>query len=303
MKAMRVAIVGFGRLGKACAEAVLLDEQLALAGLVRRPETVTEPRTASVSAIPAVTHISELGAVDAVLVCVPLPAVREVARELLQQGIPVVECARFEGQDLIEHKREMERMAIRYGTPAVVGAGWDPGALSLFRGLFALLTPKGHTEITHRPAGTSLHHTTAARAVAGVKDALCTELEAAGDKQRRYLYVELEKGADFERVEAALRSDPLFLDEETLVFPVDSVAVLEDEGHGILMKRHGAAARTAHQLLLLEARFSDLALAAQCMAAAARALPGHKAGAYSLFDLPLAALWGRLKAQAEREWL
>ncbi|UZR27215.1 hypothetical protein [Methylococcus mesophilus] len=300
---IRVAVVGFGRLGRACAEVLTLDDHFVPAGFVRRQQTVAVPRPPRFSAWPAVTHVSELGTVDAALVCVPIAQVREVSRELLQQGIPVVECARFEGRDLAEHKEEMGRMAALYETPAIVGAGWEPGALSLFRGLFALLTPKGDTETTHRPAGTSLHHSTVARAVPGVKDALCTELHVPGGKQQRYLYVELDEGAEFARVESALRSDPLFLGEETLVFQVDDVSALEDEGQGVLLKRYGTAARTAHQLLLFEARVSELALSAQCMAAAARALPGLKARAYSLFDLPPGALWGQLRAEAERQWL
>jgi len=302
MRALRVAIVGFGRLGRACASAIGADEQLVLAGIVRRAETVLEALPAAIATVPAVTHISELGDVDAALVCVPLESTRQVVHDLLQHGIPVVECAQFEGEELIDHKQAIAHMASRFEVPAIIGAGWDPGALSLFRHLFALLTPKGHTEMTHRP-GTSLHHTTIARAVPGVKDALCTELRAASGKLQRYVYVELEKGARFADVEAAVRSDPLFLGEETLVFQVDSVATLEDEDHGVLMERRGTAGRIPHQLLLLEARFSEAALCAQCMLAAARALPTCKSGGYSLFDLPPGALWGQLRAQAERDWL
>jgi diaminopimelate dehydrogenase len=217
-------------------------------------------------------------------------------------GAGLVECAHFEGEDLNEHKREVAHLASRFEVPAIVGAGWDPGAMSLFRYLFALLTPKGHTEISHR-AGSNLHHTTVARAIWSVKDALCTEVRAMSGKRQRYVYIELEKGAKFEDEEAAIRSDPLFLEEETLVFPVDNVATLEDEGQGVLMERHGTAGHTPHQLLLLEARFSELALCAQCMLAAARALPTCKAGGYPPFDLPPDALWGSLRAQAEREWL
>jgi len=193
-------------------------------------------------------------------------------------------------------------MAHRFEVPAIIAAGWDPGALSLLRQWFALLTPKGHTEISHRP-GVSLHHTTIARTVAGVREALCTELRTAGGSRQRYLYVELEKGAKFEDVETAIRGDPLFLEEETLIFPVDDIAALEDEGHGILVERRGAAADAAHQHLLLEARFSEVALCAQCMAAAARALPSRRPGGYTLFDLPPGALWGQLRARAEQEWL
>ena len=302
MKAMRVAIMGFGKLGHACAQAILPEEELVLVGIVRRPETASEPLPPDLRAVRSVTHIRELKEVDAALVCLPREFVLPAAHELLQQGIQVVECARFESGDLLIHKNEIGHLASRFEIPAIVGAGWDPGAMSLLRGLFALLTPKGHTETSHR-TGASLHHATAALSVRGVRDALCTEVYTPGRERQRYVYVELDRGANFAEVEAAIRSDPLFLNEETLVFAVDRISALEDEGHGVLMKRYGTAGTTAHQLLMLEARFSEWALAAQCMVAAARALPSCKGRVYSLYDLPPGALWGHLRAQAEREWL
>jgi hypothetical protein len=36
-------------------------------------------------------------------------------------------------------------------------------------------------------------------------------------------------------VTQVIQNDPLFMDEETLVLPVDSVATLEDEGHGVVL--------------------------------------------------------------------
>ncbi len=69
------------------------------------------------------------------------------------------------------------------------------------------------------------------------------------------------------------------------------------------MERQGTAADAARQHLLLEGRFSEVALCAQCMAAAARAIRSCKGGGHTLFDLPPGALWGQLRAQAEREWL
>lgn len=302
IKPMNLAIIGYGRLGRACAAAVKADEQLALAGIVRRPESLTEPLPAPFADIPAVAHVSELKNVDAALVCVPREQVEGSVHDLLQRGTPIVECAKFEGEDWLRHKQAIAHLAARLEVPAIVGAGWNPGALSLFRQLFTLLTPKGHTEIRHRP-GVSLHHATVARTVPGIQDALCTEVRLAGGGHQRYMYVELEPGAKFEDVEAALRGDPLFLDEETLVFPVADLAALEDEGHGVLLERQGTAAGVAHQHLLLEARFSEVALCAQSMAAAARALPACKRRGYSLFDLPPGTLWGQLREHAEREWV
>jgi len=38
-----LAIIGFGRLGKACVEAIAATEDLAVAGIVRRPESLNQP--------------------------------------------------------------------------------------------------------------------------------------------------------------------------------------------------------------------------------------------------------------------
>ena len=300
MKPLRLAIIGFGKLGKACAQAIQTDDQADLVGIVRRnPEPPLAP---PFNDIPTETHISGLTPVDAALICVPTEIVAGVAHDLLQHGIPIVECASLHSDAFEEHFQEIDRIARHHKVAAVVGAGWDPGVLSIFRSLFALLTPKGHTEITRRP-GVSLHHTTVARAIPGIREALVTELRTSAGKTQRYVYVELENGADLEQVEQAICSDPLYLNEETLVIPVDSVATLEEEGHGILMERRGTAGCSAHQLLLLEARYSEPGLAAAVMVAAAHALNSHDKRAHSLFELPLGALWGSLKEEARKEWI
>ena len=302
MGRLSLAIVGFGNLGRACARAILKDEQIDLAGIVRRAEYISEALPTALKKIPIVSHISELPHVDGALICVPTELVFGVAHDLLQHGIPIVECATLHGNAFQDHKREIDRIANNHHVTAIVGAGWDPGVLSLFRDLFALVTPKGYTEISRRSA-TSLHHTTVASAVPGVKEALATEQPTSDGKVQRYVYVQLEPGADFDKVESAILSDPLFLAEETLVFPVDDIAMLEDEGNGVLLERKGEAAGLAHQLFLLEGRYSESALAAETMVAAAKALPMRSKRAYGLFDLPLGMLWGERRTWAELEWL
>ncbi len=302
MKRRHVAIIGFGKLGKACAYALQHDDELAFAGIVRRPEWLTEKLPAALGNIPVVAHITELQAVDAALVCVPAEQVAGVAHDLLQRKIPIVECAVLHGEAWRHHKDELDRLAQRYRVPAAVGAGWDPGAMSLLRSLFALLIPKGATEATYRP-GIALHHTTLADTVAGVRGALATERRTAAGDRQRYVYVELEHGAELSQVEDAIRNDPLFLGEEAMIFQVDSVAALEGEGHGVVLERHGSTGETGHQSLLLEARFAESALSAQIMLAGARALASCNPGAYSLFDLSPGLLCGERRAQAGRDWL
>jgi diaminopimelate dehydrogenase len=302
MKVLHLAVVGFGKLGRACIQAINEDEQSVLAGIVRQTEHIAQKLPAGFKNIPVAGHITELEHVDAALICVPTEMVLGIAHDLLQDGIPVVECATLHGKAFQEHKNELDRYASHFKVPAIVGAGWDPGMLSVFRDLFAVLTPKGHTDITYRP-GINLHHTTLAQAIPGVKGALSTETYAAGGRRQHYVYVELEEGASLDTVERTIRSDPLFLDEEIFVFHIDSMAMLEEEGHGVLLERRGRAGSVEHQLLLLEGRFSESALAAQVMLAAARSIQMHGHRAYSLFDLPLGSLWGKLREFAEEAWM
>lgn len=297
MHKRKIAVIGLGNLGRKCAEALQSDASLALAGVVRRrPGPVP-----GLKDVPVADHISAFGEVDAALLCVPPDVTLGMAREILQRRTPVVECARLHGEAFLAHKAEMQRMAHLYKARAVVGAGCDPGILSLLRGQFALLIPHGHTQSSLH-TGTSLHHSLAAEGIPGVRKALATELKTPDGTLQRYVYVELEPGADAAAVEQAIRSDPLYLDEQTLVFPVDSIATLEESNRGLLLERHAAAGDPGHAALMLEARFNETELAARMMLAAARALPSLHAGAYSLFDLPPAMLWGEQGTGAEREW-
>ena len=298
MRKKRLAIIGLGNLGRKCVEAIASDQATELAGVVRRPESAPDSRLK----VPAVTHVSELEAVDAALVCVPLDGVLGTATALLQNRMPVVECARLHGEAFLGHKAEIHRAALHHRVPAVVGAGCDPGALSLFRSQFALLAPRGHTD-TRLHTGASLHHTLAASGINGVRKALATELQSRGGALQRYVYVELEPAADAAEVEQAIAGDPLFLDEETLVFPVPSIAALEETDRGVWLERHAAADDPAHAAFLLEARYDEAGLAARMMVAAARALPFLQPGAHALLDLPPGALWGEQRAAAEKEWM
>lgn len=298
MKKRQIAVIGLGNLGRRCAEALLADSSLALAGVVRRTPAPLD----GLKDIPVVDHVSELGTVDAALLCVPTDMVLGLAQEILQRRTPIVECARLHGDAFLAHKGEIQRVALLRKTTAVVGAGCDPGILSLFRSQFALPIPHGHTQSSLH-TGASLHHSLAAEGVPSVRKALATELKAADGRLQRYVYVELEPDADAAAVEVAIRRDPLYLDEETLVFPVDSVADLEETCRGVLLERHAATSNSSHAALLLEARFNETELAARMMLAAARALPLLQHGAYSLFDLPPRLLWGEQAAAAELEWM
>jgi len=294
----RLVIVGLGKVGLACGKAIAASEDLAVAGIVRRPTSLAQPLPAPLQRVLVATDPSEIDGIDAALICLPPRLVLEAATDLLQHRIPTVESAILPNADRLSANEVIRKVAHQHRTAAVTEAGWDPGMLSVFRGLFVMMTPKGHTETRDRP-GVSLHHTLAARAMPDIKDALCTELRAEGGRRQRYVYVELGPGADPEAAEQAVRADPLFTDEETVVILVDSLAELEHEGHGVVLERLGLAGGDAHQRFLLEGRFDFASITAQVMVAAARALPLLGPGAHRLSEIPPRALWQGIPTETE----
>ena len=163
---------------------------------------------------------------------------------------------------------------------AVVGAGWDPGILPLMRSAFEMLIPRGHT-VFHRHPGLSLHHSAAVAGVSGVKGALAGEYRGDNGASQHYVYVELERNAEFAQVQAAIAADPLFAGEVLQVFQVAHLSELEDEdGFGVVLDRRGSATHGTHHSLLLEARFDPTAFSARIMLDAARKLPALRRGAH-----------------------
>jgi diaminopimelate dehydrogenase len=290
MKRRRLAIIGLGKVGLACGKAIAATEDLAIAGIVRRPVSLNQPLPPPLQAATVVADASEIDAIDVALICLPPPLVLEAATDLLQHRIPIVEAAILTSRDRASYREVLDRVASRHRTAAVIGAGWDPGMLSVFCGLFAVMSPKGHTDARDRP-GISLHHTLAARALPGIKDALCTELSAEGGRKQRYVYAELEPEADTQAVIRAVQSDPLFLDEESVVIPVGRLAESRGGGPRRRAGTLGVAAGDAHQRFLLEGRFDLVSVTAQIMVAATRATSLLGPGAHRLSDIPPRALW------------
>jgi diaminopimelate dehydrogenase len=242
--------------------------------------------------VPCVSHISELAEVDAALVCVPPDAAGGVVHELLQGGVPVVECAAIDGDALRAHQARIAHDAERFRAGAVVGAGWQCGVLPQLQRLFELLVPAGRTRVgRHVAAG--LHHTAAAEGVAGVQDALCTEVHDAAGALQRYVYVQLAPGADFERVRRQIEADPLFADAPAQVLEAPDLTALQNLQLGVLIERLGEGGAGPHASLLLEARIEPVACSARLMLDAARLLPRHARQGWRYTPFGLVPLDGR----------
>lgn len=276
MKRLRLAVVGFGALGRTCVREVGEAGDLELAGVVQRaPDTPEVPR----GEVPVAGHLRDLGQVGAVLLCVPPDAASGVAHEILQQRLPLVECARLEGAARERHYLGLDQAARHHRVAAIVGAGWDPGVLPLLRRLFEVLIPHGRTVSGLHP-GVSAHHTATVAGIPGVSAALALEQRSAEGRAQRYVYAQLEPGTKEQAVQRALEADPLFAGTELHLFAVPDLAALEAAGSGIVVERRATASAGRHENLLFEARFDPVNFAARVMLDAARSLAGLRPGAH-----------------------
>lgn len=118
----------------------------------------------------------------------------------------------------------------------------------------------------------SMGHTVAVKAVKGVKNALSMTIPLGTGIHRRMVYVELEDGADFETVAAAIKNDDYFRHDETHVMQVPDVDALKDMGHGVDLVRKGVSGATQNQRMGFTMSINNPALTGQILVAAARAV-------------------------------
>lgn len=279
MKKIRVAVVGYGNIGRYCLESVAVSPDMELAGLVRRsgerPEGVN---------CPVVRDIRELGHVAAALLAVPSRKAEESSKTYLQLGIATVDSFDIHS-DIAAVRQRLGEIARAHGAVSVLSAGWDPGTDSVMRTMLEYMAPRGITYTNFGP-GMSMGHSVAVRSMPGVADALSMTMPAGDGVHRRMVYVQLEPGADFGEVTQCIKHDPYFVHDETHVMQVEDVAAIQDMGHGVLMTRKGASGNTHNQTFRFDMRINNPALTAQIMTCAARAALRQQPGCYTLVEIP-----------------
>ena len=283
MKKIRAAVVGYGNIGKSVVEALQAAPDFEIAGIIRRNGAENKP--AELAAYEVVKDITELKDVDVAIVSSPTRQVEEQAKKILALGINTVDSFDIHSQ-ITSLRRSLGETAKEYGSVAIISAGWDPGSDSVVRTLLEAIAPKGITYTNFGP-GRSMGHSVAVRAIEGVKDALSMTIPTGTGIHRRMVYVELEEGADFKVVEAAVKADPYFVNDETHVKQVPCVDDLNDVGHGVNLVRKGVSGTTHNQLFEFNMRINNPALTAQVMVCCARATMRQQPGCYTMIEVPV----------------
>lgn len=267
---IKVAILGYGNIGKAAEQAIMQAPDMELVGIFHHND--------SVDSIQA----------DVVLISTPTREVQHFAQSLLRRGISTIDSFDIH-TEIYSHMQVLKPIAMQHQAVSIISAGWDPGTDSLIRAIMLAMTPEGQTYTNFGP-GRSMGHTVAAKAIEGVKDAVSITIPIGEGKHQRDVYVQLEEGEDWQMVRQRIINDDYFAHDPINVIPVDSVQPFDTHGHGVLIQRQGVASGISDQQLSFSMTINNPALTAQVMVACARAAVRMKAsqqyGAFTTIHIP-----------------
>ena len=230
---MKVAIYGYGNLGRGVEAAIKYNPDMTLFGIFTRrdPKTLTpkSPETKVYSVSELLKYKDEI---DVLIICGGSATDLPEMTPALAESFNVVDS--FDTHAKIpEHFAAVDSVARKSGHVALISAGWDPGLFSVARLYASVALPEGK-DYTFWGRGISQGHSDAIRRIDGVLDARqytvpvpealdavrsgsCPELTTR-EKHLRECYVVAEEGADKARIEKEIKSMPnYFADYDTSV--------------------------------------------------------------------------------------
>ena len=310
---IRVAILGYGNLGRGVEAAIQKNKDMELVAIFSRrdPSSFTQQVSAPF------VHVSELDAyqdkVDVLVLCggsaTDLP---EQTPQYVQQFV-VVDS--FDTHAKVpEHFAAVDAAAKAANSLGVIATGWDPGLFSLNRVLGESVLPQGDT-YTFWGKGLSQGHSDAVRRVpgvaAGVQYTLPNEASveqvrqgerpelSTREKHVRECYVVLEEGADEATVREAIVTMPHYFEPFDTTVHFISQEELEREHsampHGGVVLRSGETEENNKQVVEFGLRlgsnpeFTGSVLVAYARAAH-RLFQAGERGAKTVFDIPIGLL-------------
>ena len=224
---MKLAIYGYGNLGRGVELAAAANSDIELTGVFTRrdPSAVHTVTGAPVYAADAILDHKE--EIDVVVICGGSATDLPVMTPELAKNFCVVDS--FDTHANIPvHFAAVNEAAQKAGTTALISGGWDPGMFSLARLYANAILPEG-SDYTFWGRGVSQGHSDAIRRIPGVRDArqytvpVAEALEAVRSgrrpqlttrqKHRRECWVVAEEGADRAAIEKAIVTMPNYFDE------------------------------------------------------------------------------------------
>ena len=229
---MKIAIYGYGNLGRGVELAIHQNPDAELFGIFTRrdPKTVKTLTGAPVCAAQDVENYA--ADIDVIIICGGSASDLPEMTPMLAKSFNVVDS--FDTHARVpEHFANVDKAAKAGAHTAIISAGWDPGLFSLARLYMNTVLPDGK-DYTFWGRGVSQGHSDAVRRIPGVKDArqYTVPVEEALAKVRsgenpelttrqkhtRECYVVAEEGADKALIEKQIKEMPnYFADYDTTV--------------------------------------------------------------------------------------
>ncbi|MDA3147638.1 diaminopimelate dehydrogenase [Leucobacter sp. UCMA 4100] len=321
----RVAIVGYGNLGKGVETALGLAPDLELVGVFSR----RDPLSVATLGAP-VFALSELDEsrddIDVLILCGGSKSDLPVQTPELASRFTLVDS--FDTHAKIpEHFAAVDQAARAAGTTAVISSGWDPGLFSLQRMFGEAILPEGRT-YTFWGQGLSQGHSDALRRIDGVRLAVqytipseeAIEQVRSGSRPEltarqqhvRDCYVVLEEGADEAAIREAIVTMPDYFEpyDTTVHVITEEVFERDHQGmpHGGFVIRSGESSPGMQQTMEFQLtlgsnpEFTSSVLVAYARAAAKLARSGDH-GAKTVYDIAPGLLSPKSPAQLRAELL
>ncbi len=310
---MKVAIFGYGNLGRGVEAAIKYNPDMELVGVFTRrsPESV---RTVSGVKVFSADELAGMkDEIDVLLLCGGSATDLPEMTPDLARDFNLIDS--FDTHAAIpRHFENTDRAAREGGKLALISAGWDPGLFSIARVYSSSVIPEG-TNYTFWGRGISQGHSDAIRRIPGVVDARqytvpvpealsavrggeCPELTTR-EKHKRECYVVVEDGADKAAIEEQIKTMPnYFADYDTCVTFVSLEELRRDHAgmpHGGSVIRNGVSGEgnchTIEFSLKLDSNpeFTGSVLVAYARAVYRMAKSG-RVGCISVFDVAPADL-------------
>lgn len=310
---IRIAINGYGNLGRGVEKAILKNPDMTLVGIFSRrgKEGMTSDLGYPIISLNEVENYKDK--IDVMILC------GGSATDLPVQGPAMAKL--FNTVDSFDthakiptYFEEMDEMAKAHEHLSLISCGWDPGLFSLARALFSSVLPDGK-DYTFWGKGVSQGHSDAIRRIEGVLDArqytvpvqeavtrACSSERpdlTTREKHTRECYVVAKEGADLKRIEKEIKEMPnYFADYDTTVTFISQEELhTKHQGlpHGGFVIRNGKTSVDTTQIAELRLNldsnpeFTSSVLVAYARAVVRMAQEGST-GAVTVIDIPFAKL-------------
>jgi diaminopimelate dehydrogenase len=269
---MKIAILGYGNLGRGIEAAIRQNDDMELVGIFTR----RDPQSISSLTGAPVYHVDYLAdkkeEIDVLMLCGG--SATDLPKQTVQyaQDFNVVDS--FDTHAKIpEHFAAVDAAAKKSGKVAMISVGWDPGMFSLNR-LYGNAILRDGKDYTFWGKGVSQGHSDAIRRIEGVLDAkqytipVKAALEAVrngenpelttAQKHTRECFVVAKEGADLARIEQEIKTMPnYFADYDTTVHFISQEELNRDHAgipHGGVVLRSGRTGLNGEHQHVIEYR-------------------------------------------------